>query len=167
MSRLRSPSPPVPRSRLKRHTIQTLYVRVPRQDWPLVKQGRKTEFRTAGRYSTPTANLPTPCAVVLWCPVRYGPEPEQHLAVLEDAWEELLGAISPESLAREGFATIKEFKDYWRHRGNGGRQDPRAAFKPMTQVRVYRVRPWKDSDFAELGEDLLRYLYAPVLGEAS
>lgn len=156
----------MPVSRLKRYRLSTLYLRVPRQDWPAVKRGLKTEYRMAGRHASPLINVITPTPVVVWCPVRYGPEPEQQLMVLLDVRMEPLGAISPESLAREGFETRKEFVDYWRHRGNGGRVDPRAAFKPLTQVWVYHLRPWVGGDLEELGPELLRRLYRGHLDEA-
>lgn len=119
----------------------------------MVKLGRKSEFRAAGRVgSVPTIQ---PLPVVAWCPVAYGPEPEQKLMVCERAWTERLGEISPESLAREGFSSMREFRDYWRKHRAGGRK----AYKPLLQVAVYRVRPWTEDDLELCGATIVEYLY--------
>lgn len=142
-------------SRLEKRSAGTLYVRVARVDWPMVRLGRKREFRTTPRRAAalPAEAFPTP--IVVWCPVGYGPVPEQQLVVCEAAWTERLGEISEESLAREGFASRKEFTTYWRNHRAGGRK----GYKPLTTVAVYQVRPWTDGDVELCGAKLLERLY--------
>lgn len=146
-------------SRLVKRSAGTLYVRVARVDWPMVKLGRKREFRTTPRRAAilPPEGFPTP--MVLWCPVGYGPVPEQQLVVCERAWTEKLGEINEESLAREGFASRKQFIDYWRKQRAGGSK----GFKPLTTVAVYRVRPWEEDDLELCGAVLVQRLYGTHL----
>jgi hypothetical protein len=149
----------VPNKHFPKHSASTIYLRVPRIDWPAVKLGLKTEFRGQGRFFPLLTNVDTPAPVVLWTALPHSDEPEMRMAVLEACWQEPLRMISPESLAREGFASFKEFKTYWRiHRAKN------TGFKPMTAVWVYRVRPWRgDEDVAELGERMIRRLYGVAL----
>lgn len=79
-------------------------------------------------------------------------EPESKLMVLERTWREPLGAISSESLEREGFESIAHFRRYWM-----GRQKQR--FRPLLEVQVYRVRPFTETDREALGLALLDKLY--------
>lgn len=149
-------------SRLAKRKASTLYVRVARVDWPMVRLGRKTEFRTTTKGGViPHALAPDdyPVAIVAWCPVGYGPVPEQRLMVCEAAWIERLGEITPESLAREGFASRREFANYWRNQRTSGRN----GYKPLMRVGVYRVRPWTEGDVELCGVKLLERLYGAHL----
>lgn len=137
----------------------TAFLRVPVTDWPAVKRGIKTEFRAASfdqRKTLPwTLVLPTP--VVAYSVGRT--EDNAHdaqLMVCERAWFEPLGAISPESLAREGFASLAEFRRYWMRR-------ERKRFSPLRKVVCYRVRPWRDGDDEFFARLLLERLYGEFL----
>lgn len=81
--------------------------------------------------------------------------------VMEDKWLEPLGAISPDSLAAEGFSTIGEFRRYWMQR-------EKRRFMPTRMVTVYRVRPWvpgeDDNNMAAL---ILQRLYGDHLEPVS
>lgn len=148
-------------TRLRRRKAETLYLRVARIDWPAVSQGIKTEFRAAGQHKLPVSGLYTPCPVVCWCPTEYGPEPDQQLMVLEAAWSEPLGAISPESLAREGFNSRRDFIHYWRNQRIG-----RRAFPVDSTVFAYRVSLWDDNRRDEFAHALLMRLYGWHLDDA-
>jgi hypothetical protein len=146
---LATTSPPVRASRR--------FLRVPSVDWPAVTQGRKTEFRQQGRYRLLTTNLSCPTAVVGYLSGANGTPRRERLLVIEEAWQEPLGAISPESLAREGFASLAEFRGYWRGRIQTG------TWKPLTTVQVYRVRPLAPADVDGLGRALFLHLYGDWL----
>lgn len=134
----------------------TQFLHVPLVDWPAIKAGRKTEFRAVGRHARGHLSLVTPGPVVCFAWRRHGRrDPETALMTLEAAWSEPLGAISPESLEREGFESLADFRRYWRDR-YFGRQGP---FKPLTIVQVYRVRPWAPTDRVDMADALLRHLY--------
>lgn len=146
-------------TRLPRKSIRRHYVRVARVDWPRVKHGTKREFRATGYDASPVTREHCPTPIIAWCPVTYGPVPDQQIMLCEEAWSERLGEISDDSLAREGFASRKEFVDYWRfHRAGGSK-----GFKPLIQVRVYRVRPWQDGDIEICGTKLVEHLYGEHL----
>lgn len=138
-----------------RRRASTQFLHVPLADWPAVKSGRKTEFRAVGRLAPSTSSIVTPAPVVCYTLRQYRRLPETALMVLEAAWSEPLGAISPDSLEREGFKTIGEFRSYWQRRQYG----KNGPFKPLSIARVYRVRPWAATDRLEMGEALLRHLY--------
>jgi hypothetical protein len=137
----------------------TVFLRVPAYDWPAVKRGLKTEFRSGwGKNKTPKLFQVEPPTPVVAYTVQRG-EYEARLMVLEAIWLEPLGAISPESLEREGFASLAEFRTYWLER-------ERRRFTPTRQVFVYRVRPWvAGQDEAPMGEALLQRLYGEFLPE--
>lgn len=133
-------------------STRTTYLRVPTVDWAAVKLGSKTEFRQAGgKEITQLWNVTTPTPVVAYT-VRSGDRYEKTLMVLERTWREPLGAITPDSLAAEGYPDMAHFRRYWMSRTH-------RRFTPLTNVQVYSVRPWRDTDMAELGAALLSKLY--------
>lgn len=136
----------------------TIFLRVPVADWPLVKRGLKTEFRagTGPNKTQPWAiKMPTP--VVAYAVRPRDGEHDAKLMVLEEAWLEPLGAISPESLEREGFKSLAEFRRYWFER-------ERKRFQPTRNVLVYRVRPWDDrTDARHFADLILGRLYGDFL----
>ena len=137
------------------HQASTIFVRVPSDDWWAVRSGAKREFRS--RQSSLSAlqglSLPAPCVAY-----RFH---RQHgydavLMVLEAVWREPLGAISEESIANEGYATMAEFRRAWVVR-------EKRRFPLLAPVTVYRVRPWLPEDGAAMGDALLRQLYGEFL----
>jgi len=131
----------------------TVFLRVPTTDWPLVKRGIKREFRSnTGRNKTPKLwHVEPPMPVVAYVVDQQGRH-DARLMVLEDMRSEPLGAISPESLELEGFASLAEFRRYWMKRE--GRR-----FQPTRPVYVYRLRPWESGDAELMGRRLLERLY--------
>lgn len=133
------------------HTLTTLFLRVPSTDWAAVTHGSKTEFRAAGTASLSRhwdIHVPTP---VVAYTVRSG----QHLSkllVLTAVWREPLGAISAESLQREGFPEMAHFRRYWMSRTH-------RRFTPLTSVMVYRLAPFTPDVVAQLGVAMLTKLY--------
>lgn len=142
------PSAPKP---WRQYETRTSFLRVPADDWTAVRYGHKTEFRAAGHAVTQLWNVACPTPVVGWMHRRVGGY-ESRLLVLEATWQEPLGAISPESLEREGFQDIRSFRRYWMQRHN-------KRFAPMQRVQVYRVRPFTGADEVTMGLQLLRKLY--------
>jgi hypothetical protein len=141
------------------HQASTIFVRVPSEDWWAVKRGTKREFRS--RQSSVTAiqglALPTPC--VVWRLHPYHGY-EAVLMVLKAVWREPLGAISEESIANEGFATMAEFRRAWVIR-------EKRRFPLLAPVTVYRVRPWTPEDGVAMGDALLRQLYGEFLADGA
>jgi hypothetical protein len=143
-------------TRFVKPRVSRLYLRIPRSDWPNVTQGRKTELRAAGRGGTLlAAKLHTPTPVVGYAVGVVGPR--FKLLVVEEAWTEPLGAISAESLEREGFRTRAEFRAYWRRRVHD------RNYKPLTTVQVYRLRPFVPEDRAALADRMFDHLYGEYL----
>lgn len=132
--------------------VSTTFLRVPSRDWPAVKRGYKSEFRAgSGKGAVPQLfGVETPCPVVAYT-IRNG-RYEAQMMVLEALWQEPLGAISPESLEREGFKTFADFRTYWIER-------ERKRFRPTRQVFAYRVRQWAPRDADHLAGQLFRHLY--------
>jgi hypothetical protein len=141
------------------HAARTTFLRVPVMDWPAVKRGVKTEFRANGGRGTISQawKVPTPVPVVAYT-IRQG-RYDARLMILEEVWQEPLGAISPESLRREGFADMAEFRAYWLAREH-------VRFRPTRKMFAFRVRPWVAEDFGESAEKLLRRLYGDFLDES-
>jgi hypothetical protein len=137
--------------------VSTVYLRIARVDWPAISTGTKTEYRAAGRYALLTAQLNLPIPVVGYTLWDHQP-PSARLLVLEHGGLERLGAISEESLAREGFWTgdrresYSAFRRYWKGRHNG-------EFKPVSQVWAYRLRPFTEADVDEHARRLFDHLY--------
>lgn len=133
------------------HTLRTKFLRVPPVDWAAVKHGSKTEFRMPGSASLAhywDIDVPTP---VVAYTVRSGLH-YSHLMVLCRVWREPLGAISPESLEREGFTDINHFRRYWMSRTH-------RRFTPLTSVMAYTVAPLGEFDLPFLGVRMLMSLY--------
>lgn len=130
----------------------TVFLRVPADDWAAVKLGYKREFRAAGHGYPALFRVQTPTAVLAYA-TRDGERYESQLMVLEKTWREPLGAISPESLAREGFESIAHFRRYWIAR-------TKRRFKPMAEVQAFVVRRFDpDTDPDALGRVLFERLY--------
>lgn len=145
----RASSPPRPWAQRE---LRTYFLRVPESEWLGVKRGRKSEFRRrVTRVAVPEA--PTP---VVAYRVTNGVNHEARLMVLERTWREPLGAISEESLAREGFRSLAEFRRHWKIR-------TKHPFRPLDEVQVYRVRPWEPGDMVTLGTCLIARLYGEHL----
>jgi len=115
------------------HQVSTVFVRVPSDDWHAVKGGYKREIRSRQSSAGALQSLspPTPC--VAWRLHRqYGYD--SVLMVLEAVWREPLGAISEESIANEGFATMAEFRRAWVMR-------EKRRFPLLAPVTVHRCGP--------------------------
>lgn len=137
-----SPPPSGLRVQAPHGYARTLWIACPSKDWPTVAAGTKTEFRWPG-IRKPALNIELPTPVLLYTKAgTRRPPARKGLFVLERAWIEPLGALSPESLEREGFDTVPEFRRYWTGRHHGNRFD---RYKIVT---AYRVRPWRDGDRA-------------------
>lgn len=146
------PSSPKPWSQFE---ARTTFLRVPADDWAAVKIGTKTEFRAAGHAVTQLWNVTCPTPVVGWTARRVGTY-DSALFVLEATWQEMVGAITEESLAREGFPSMAHFRRYWMARS-------KRRFRPLQKVQVYRLRPMTPDDEAMMGLQLFRKLYAEHL----
>lgn len=136
----------------------TVFLRVPSVDWIGITHGLKSEFRASPAAVTQALNLDLPTAVVAY---RQHPQRgyDAKLMVLEETWQEPLGAISAESLEREGFSDLAHFRRYWI-----GRE--RRRFAPTRKVRVFRVRPWKETDREVFADRLFERLYGGFAPEA-
>lgn len=154
------PSSKAQRRPWKQSQASTIFLRVPVEDWVAVKRGMKTEFRMIGHGTSQMQHVKTPTPVVAYRVGRTEHAWEAVLMVLEETWQEALLAISPESLEREGFKEVAEFRRYWMRR-------TKARFRPTRMVRVFRVRPWRgEEDEREMGATLLRRLYGEHLAKA-
>lgn len=126
-------------------------------DWPLVRRGFKTEFRgEIGKQAT-VFNVRTPTPCVAYATTR-GQSPDARLMILEKCWQEELGLISEESLRREGFADLAEFRRYWIGRHRNGKR-----FQPTKKVFVYQLRPWDESERDTMADLIFRRLYGDFL----
>jgi hypothetical protein len=76
--------------------------------------------------------------------------------VLEAVWREPLGAISPESLAAEGFESFAHFRRAWCIR-------EKRLFRPLHMTTAFRVRPWESDDDRAMADALLKRLYGEFL----
>lgn len=137
--------------------VSTTFVRVPREDWSLVKRGHKTEFRSSiGGDVAQFWGIQPPMPVIAWTWSKIRGY-DHKLMVLEAAWREPVGAISAESLEREGYDSYEEFRRYYMHR-------ERRHFTPTREVQVFRLRQWEHStDFSAFGEAILLKLYGDFL----
>lgn len=131
-----------------------MFVRVPAADWLKVKHGSKTEFRgQPGRASAfHFIDPPTPAVAWTFKAKKY----ESFLVVLEEVWQEELGAISDESLKREGFRTLAEFRRYWMQR-------ERRRFMPLREVTAYRIHRLAEPERDEHAKRLFEHLYGQWL----
>lgn len=138
--------------------MQTL--KVWNEDFPLLAQALKMEYRTPPRatpvrYSNSLA-YPRPLLVET---VSHAGAVVHCLMVCEAIWHERLMAISDESLAAEGFASIDQYKRYWLLR-TGSRP------RPLSWVTCRRLRTWRQGDVAMFGVQLMRELYLEAFDEA-
>lgn len=122
-------------------------------DWPKVSAGVKTEFRHY--LSRPLVVCPRP--VILHSPHPHLAEMRSQVVILEENWREPIGAISPESLAREDFADLSEFRRYVTARW------PKLGFRTLKQVQVYRFRLLAADELDEWGRWALVRLYGEAL----
>lgn len=138
----------------------TVFLRVPSEDWILVSRGGKREFRASTKAVSNLWSVEPPTPVVAYR-VRPGPTGgyDSKLMVLEDKWLEPLGAITPESLAAEGFDSMAEFRRYWMRR-------EKRRFMPTRKVTVYRVRLWTPEDNREMADVIFNRLYEEHLEPA-
>lgn len=136
----------------------TLYLRVPADDWNKVSLGYKTEFRLSGKAASYPhfLQIVLPTAVVAYMTRQSGDHAEL-LMVLEQSWVEPLGAISEESLKREGYPDMAHFRRYWTTR-------TKARFRPLSKAQVFRVRNLLDGDRELLGGVLFDRLYGDYTG---
>lgn len=152
---------PIPRA-----FARTAFLRIPRGDWAVITVGEKTEFRSPGGPGVPPLGmLKPPSPVVVYSPASGfgGTELLFALMVLVECWKEPLGALSPESLANEGFESVDTFRRYWKDRFNRRRR----AWDPTRPVSVFRLRPWSGKDDEEFfGQLLLERLYLDPIAEA-
>lgn len=139
-----------------RHQASTRFLRVPAVDWPAVRIGAKTEFRTRPRDGSRllTCNTPTPVVAYTTSSTPLRELRTQLMVLLERRYEPVFSiAEDADALAREGFDDYAHFRRYWRKR-NGGR------YVPMQRVWVWRLRSWdKHSDPSDLGCQLIHDLY--------
>lgn len=144
-----------------RHQASTRFLRVPAEDWPKVRFGAKSEFRTRPRDRTllTTCELPTP-VVAYTTPRDATRRWPSVLMVLEARRLEPLMAIDGdhEALARECQPDYAHFRRYWRARNHG-------RYAPLERVWVWRVRPFRAQDVVIEGARLLRALYGEHMPE--
>jgi hypothetical protein len=132
----------------------TAFLRVPRQDWAAVKIGAKTEFRKEQGEWVVMRNLHLPMGILAYTITAAGYD--QKVMTLEATWREPLGAISEESLQREGFESLAHFRRYFIAR-------TQHRFRPLAAVQVYRLHPCTPEDTGELGKLLFHRLYGEWL----
>jgi hypothetical protein len=138
------------------HRVKTLFLRVPSAEWARIVTGGKTEFRQQpGRSTLVRPNCPTPVVGYR----EHAGVLESQLLVLDDTWREPLGAITQESLEREGFRDFDSFRQHWMQR-------TKRRFRPLLDVQVYRVRVLHDTDedYNYAGRLLLARLYGEHVG---
>lgn len=123
-------------------------------DWADVTSGRKSELRKYGQSKPlPGRERKFPAACVFYTERSVG-EIQTALGVVEDQWNEPLGAISPESLAREGFPDdLPGFRRYFAARY------PRGGFRPLAGVVVQVIRPMNDDDATRTMLETWEHLY--------
>lgn len=148
MAARQRPSAPKPWSQ---YETRTTFLRIAGEDWASVKIGAKTEFRASPHYVSQLWNVQCPTPVVGYTMRRVGGY-ESTLLVLEATWHEPVGAITPESLEREGFQSFAHFRRYWMER-------TKKRFSPLQVVHVFQVRPLREEDHASMGLQLFRKLY--------
>ena len=149
MARTRGPRP------YRQRQASTLFLRIPVAEWAEIMCGVKREFRAAPGNSSALWNVEPPVPVVGYKVDSYG-RYEARLIVLEATWREPLGAISPESIEAEGFASFAEFRRHWVLR-------EKRYFPPLATTSVYRVRPWTPEDAQLMSDRLLGLLYGDFL----
>ena len=145
--------------RPRRSRVSTKFLRIPQVDWAAVVTGHKTELRRVhGKAFGERLHGPAPGCLVLpevavgWRKTRVPAGHEYRLLVIEEVWEEPLGAISPESLEREGCSSIEEFRRYW----NGRERHP---FPPLATAVAWRFHPLPESERADAANRIFQRLY--------
>lgn len=133
----------------------TIFLRVPADDWLLVKQGRKTEFRGQPGMVSGLKFVEPPTPVVAYSYSRTRGY-DAMLMVLEDRYTEPLMGITEEALAREGFPSLAHFRRYMMRRE--GRR-----FSPTLEVTAYIVRRFTEADIPHFSQRLLEHLYGAFL----
>lgn len=139
----------------RQRQARTIFLRVPAYDWVKVSRGVKTEFRASPKACSALWDVETPTVVVAYrqhAALGY----DARLMVLEQRWQEMLGAITPESLGREGFETLAQFRTYWVAR-------ERRRFPPTRIVTAYRLRPFEPEDREEMARQVFERLYGEWL----
>lgn len=126
---------------LRRSVVnQRLYVA--RVDFARVRAGEKRvwrSYRLHGKWLEGWVPVP----VVIGSHHPTAGRIDTCLAVLTETWIEPLGAITEEGVEEEGFASRAEFKRYFAERY------PKVGYRPLQNVRVFRVRPLTDDDREE------------------
>lgn len=141
--------------------LSTTFLRVPYGDWPAVKRGLKREFRAgSGNNQVPQLWGVRPPTLVVAYSIDSQFRHDRRLMVLEDMRQEPLGAISPESLEREGFATLAEFRTYWMAREH-------RRFTPTRMIFAYRLRPVYPADLDAYADAALEHLYGDFIDGVS
>jgi hypothetical protein len=135
----------------------TTFLRVPSADWTAVRHGKKREFRAQSGRVSQLWNVECPLPVVAYRVDSFG-RYDSELMVLEDVWQEPLGAISPESLQAEGFESFAHFRRSWCIR-------EKRRFRPLHMTTVFRVRLWDVEDDRAMADALFRRLYGEFLGQ--
>jgi hypothetical protein len=143
-TRRREPSPYA----VLRRATGNVRIPVPRVDWSRVRCGEKRVWRT---YSLGTYKL-IPCPAVIYSVHPTTGKIDTALVMVTETWVEMLGAVSDEAIAEEGFDSRAEFKRYFAERY------PRMGYRPLNKVQCFRVRPlepedveaWKDAVWERL-----------------
>lgn len=133
----------------------TLFLRVPVDDWTRVKHGEISEFRTTPKDGARVTHANVPTIVCAYAkPYGAKGEIDAKVMMLVERREEPLFNIADDAdaLARAGYPDYATFRRIWRAR-HGGR------YSPMAMCYVWRVRPFRQSDFHTEGLALLRHLY--------
>lgn len=120
---------------------------VSRVDWLDVISGRKTEYRliVPGGPGQPPLQPPKyPGPLIIYTEHAAIPgELETALVTIEGKWSEPVGAITEESLAREGFASMSDYRRYMAARY------PTLGYAPRMRCMVRRVHPMTDEERGE------------------
>lgn len=142
----------------KQRRVSTLFLRVPLVDWPKVKLGEKTEFRTMPGEGSTLLRCYVPTPVVAYTVKPKIQEYDAKLMVLLDRRREPLWEISsqPDAIRREGFESYDEFRRYWRKRQRG-------VYRPMQVVWVWRIAPFTPDHVRVLGSGMMEHLYGDFL----
>lgn len=123
---------------------------IPDVDWHDVRAGTKTELRYYERYASRQLAADIPVVGV-----RRGDKSRTMLLTIEDVFKEPLGVISPESLAREGFDNLGDFRRYWIGR-HGGRNE---GYRPLDLVYVIQLHPMTAEDEERFRERIWQTLF--------
>ena len=116
---------------------------------------KKSEFHAESGKVSQLWNVECPVPVVAYRVDSQG-HYDSALMVLEAAWREPLGAISPESLEAEGFESFAHFRRAWCIR-------EKRRFRPLHTAAVFRVRPCDSGDDRAMADVLLQRLYGEFL----